>query len=81
MQVISRGLIVVGLLIIVAGNLATYYGIHTAVNAMRDTAESGIGDVAWGMSSAYFYSFVSLFGCLLLVVGLVLTALRRKHQP
>ncbi len=81
MNVISKILIGVGLLITVAGNLATYYGVRTAVNGIRDAESSGIASVAWGMSSAYTYSLVSLIGCFLLIVGIALAALRRRQQP
>ena len=76
MRVISRVLIVVGLLITVASNLATFYGLFTAVNGMRTAETNGIASVAWGMTSAYSWSFASLFGCFLLVVGLILAAFR-----
>ena len=79
MRIISRILIILGLLITIAGNFATYYGIRTAVNGMLDSASNGIGIVAWGMDSAYFYSLVSLVGCFLLVIGLSLAALTRKQ--
>jgi hypothetical protein len=81
MDIISKGLIGVGLLITVAGNLTTYYGVRTAVNGMLNAEANGIGAVASGMSSAHTYSFVSLIGCLLLVIGLALAALRRRRHP
>ncbi|MBC8029889.1 MAG: hypothetical protein H7Z16_07245 [Pyrinomonadaceae bacterium] len=80
MNIISKILIAIGLFITVAGNFATYYGIRTAVNGMIDSAASGIGTIAWGMDSAYFYSVVSLVGCFILIVGLALAALSKK-QP
>ena len=79
MRIISRIFIALGLLITVVGNFATYYGIRTAVNGMVDSAENGIGIIAWGMDSAYFYSVVSLVGCFLLIIGLALGALAKKR--
>jgi len=79
MRILAKILIVIGLLITVASNFATYYGIRTAVNGMIDSAANGIGAVAWGMDSAYFYSTVSLGGCFLLIVGLALAALSKKR--
>ena len=81
MNLVSKVLIVVGLLITVAGNVATYYGVRTAVYGMQHSAEEGIGSIAWGMSSAYSFSFVSLIGCLLLVVGLALSVFRSSPRP
>jgi hypothetical protein len=81
MNVISKFLIGVGLFITLAGNLATFYALHTAVNGMRNGESSGIALVAWGMSSGYSYSLVSLIGCFLLIVGIVLAALRRGGRP
>lgn len=80
MNMISKILTGVGLLITVGGNLATYYGIRTAVRGIEDSESSGIGAVAYGMSTAYSYSFVSLIGCILLIVGLALAALKGRHQ-
>lgn len=80
MNLISKVLIVVGLLINVAGNLATYYGVRKAVSGMQNSATEGIGSVAWGMSTAYSFSFVSLVGCLLLVVGLALSLIKRSPR-
>ena len=80
MNLISKGLIVVGLLINVAGNLATYYGVRKAVYGMQNSATEGIGSVAWGMSTAYSFSFVSLVGCFLLIVGLALSLIKRSPR-
>lgn len=77
MRLISRIVIVVGLLITVGANLATCYGLSTAVNGMRAAESNGIASVAWGMASAYSWCFVSLFGCFLLLVGLVIAAVAR----
>ena len=79
MGIIAKILTILGLLITIGSNLATYYGIRTAVNGMIDSAQGGIGVVAWGMDSAYFYSAFSLVGCFILVVGLVLGALTKKR--
>ena len=76
MRVVSRVLIVVGLLITIAGNLATFYGVRAAVRGMMNAESAGIASVAWGMTSAYSWSAVSLLGCFLLIVGLVLAAVR-----
>lgn len=81
MNLISKVLIVVGLLITVASNLKTYYGIRTAVYGMQNSATEGIGSVAWGMSSAYSFSFIGLIGCFLLVVGLALSLVARSPRP
>jgi len=77
--IISKIVIVLGLLVVLASNFATYYGIRTAVNGMLDSANGGIGIVAWGMDSAYFFSVVSLVGCFILIVGLILAALAKKR--
>ena len=81
MNLISKVLIVVGLLITVVGNVATYNGVRTAVYGMQHSATEGIGSVAGGMSSAHTFSFVSLVGCLLLVVGLALSVMKRSPLP
>lgn len=78
MRVISRIVIVVGLLISIAGNIATYYSARTAVNGMLADLSNGIAPVSWGLTSTYAWCFVSLFGCLLLLVGLVLAAVARS---
>jgi hypothetical protein len=81
MSLISKVLIFVGLLVTVAGNVATYFGFRKAVYGMQNSAAEGIGSVAWGMSSAYSFSFISLVGCFLLVVGLALSVIKRSPQP
>lgn len=81
MNVTSKILIGVGLLVTLAGNLATYYGVRTAVAGMQVTdGAGGIADVAWGMSSASSFSLVSLLGCFLLIIGIALAALGRRQQ-
>jgi uncharacterized membrane protein len=77
---ISRILTVAGLLITVLGNLATFNGVHTAVNGMMTAESSGIASVATGMSSAYSWSLISLVGCFILVVGLLLSAFKPKAR-
>ena len=77
---ISRILIVLGLLITAWSNLATVYGLNTSINGMQNSAENGIGLVAWGMSSAYFWSLVSLVGCFVLIVGLALAAFKSSAR-
>jgi hypothetical protein len=76
MRVASRVLIVLGLVINIAGSLATFYGVRTAVRGMMNAESSGIASVAWGMTSASSWSAVSLLGCFILIVGLILAALR-----
>ena len=74
MRVISRILIVLGLLVTVVCNLATFYGIRTAISGMIDAESAGIAGVARGMSYASYGSVVGLLGCFILIVGLVLAA-------
>jgi hypothetical protein len=76
MRVASRVLIVVGLVINIAGSLATFYGVRTAVRGMMSAESAGIASVAWGMTSAYSWSAVGLLGCFILIVGLILAAIR-----
>lgn len=81
MNLISKVLIVVGLLITVAANVATYYGVRKAVYGTHDSTAEGLASVAWAISSAYSFSLISLVGCLLLVVGVALSMLRRVPRP
>ena len=80
MQIVSRILIVIGLLITGAGALATRYAVNYFVNALEVSGAGGIGAVARGIEMTYTYNTVSLLGCLLLIVGLALAAFSRK-QP
>jgi hypothetical protein len=80
MNMISKILIGIGLLTTVAGNLATRYGLNFFLKAMEESAEKGIARVAEGVDMAFTYNTVSLIGCFVLVVGLVLAALSRR-QP
>ena len=80
MGLISKLLTVVGLLVTVAGNLMTFYGVRTAVNAITNSETHGIGDIASGMTTANSYSLISLIGCFILVVGLALSATTKKRQ-
>lgn len=71
---ISRILIVVGVLVTVVCNLATFYGIRTAISGMMNAESAGIAPVARGMSYASYGSVVGLLGCFVLIVGLILAA-------
>lgn len=72
---ISRILIVLGLLVNVACNLATFYGIRTAISGMMNAESAGIAGVARGMSYASYGCVVGLLGCFILIVGLILAAI------
>ena len=74
MGAMSKILTVIGLLVTVAGNLMTFYGVRTAVNGMMNSETNGIGDVASGMTTAHSYSLIGLVGCFILIVGLALSA-------
>ena len=76
MRAISRVLIVLGLLVTVCSNLATVYGLYKAVHGMANAEENGIAAVASGMHTAFVWSHGGLVGCLILIVGLILAALR-----
>ncbi len=80
MNIISKILTGIGLFIVTAGNLATYYAIRVATNGMLTAESSGIGEVAWGMSSAHSYSLASIVGCFILSAGLVLAALSKNQR-
>ncbi|MET0622810.1 MAG: hypothetical protein ABW250_07520 [Pyrinomonadaceae bacterium] len=81
MNLISKALMVVGLLITVASNVATYYGVRTAVYGTHDSTAEGLASIAWALSSAYSFSLISLVGCFLVLVGLALSMLRRVPRP
>lgn len=81
MNLISKILMVAGLLITVAANAATHYRVRTAVYGTHHSSTEGLTAVAWAMSSAYSFSLISLVGCLLLVAGLALSVLRRVPRP
>jgi hypothetical protein len=81
MNLISKGLIVVGLLITVAANVTTFYRVRTAVYGTHDSTAEGLASVAWAISSAYSFSLISLVGCFFMVVGLALSTFRRVPRP
>jgi hypothetical protein len=72
---------VVGLLINVATNSATYYGARTAAFGTHESSTEGLNAVAWAVSSAYSFSLLGLVGCSLVAVGLALSVLRRTPRP
>lgn len=78
MNTISKILIGIALIITIASNFATYYGILTAVKGVQNSEENGIASLAWGMDFAYSWSFISLIGCCLLTAGIVSAVLSRK---
>jgi hypothetical protein len=75
MKAISWILIGIGFFITALSNLATFYGLRAAVNGMENSAENGIGIVAWGMSFSYTSSFIGLFGCFILFTGMIFAVL------
>lgn len=81
MNLISKVLIVVGLLITVVANAATFYGVRTAVYGTHHSSTEGLNAVAWAISSAYSFSLISLVGCFLIVVGLALSMFKRAPRP
>ena len=71
MKVVALIFIAIGFAITALSNLAVFYGLRTAMLGMQDSAASGIGEVAWGMNLSYICSFISLFGCFILFVGVI----------
>jgi hypothetical protein len=80
LRVISRILIVVGVFVTVVCNLATFYGIRTAISGMMNAESAGIASVASGMSFASYGSVAGLLGCFVLIVGLILAAVSPPAQ-
>lgn len=74
MSMISKIMVVVGLLATVVGNVMSYLGIRASINAIMAGESSGIAELARGLNSALTFSLVSLVGCLILIVGVVLAA-------
>ena len=72
MKIISSIIIGIGLVITLISSLVIFYATHTGVSGVTNSAERGIGDIAWGLSTAYYASFINLFGCAILVLGVLL---------
>lgn len=74
MSMISKILVVVGLLATVVGNVMSFLGVRASINAIMSAESSGIAELANGLDSARTFSLVSLVGCLILIVGIILAA-------
>ena len=81
MNVISKILIAVGLLVTVMGSLATRYSLNAYLRGIERSAEEGIGGAVSAFNMAFTYNTVSILGCLLLVSGVILASLKRAQRP
>ena len=72
MKILSTILIVIGFLISGVCSLMIFYATHVAISATQNSETSGIGDVVWGLSSAYLFSLINLAGFAILGVGVLL---------
>jgi len=80
-NVISKILIAVGLLVTVMGSLATRYSLNAYLRGIERSAEEGIGGAVSAFNMAFTYNTVSILGCLLLVSGVILASLKRAQRP
>ncbi len=77
MNMLSKILVVLGTIIAVIGNAIAFYSSSVAINGMLNAASAGIGAVAWGMTSSHFWNIVGLIGCVILVLGLILSMIKK----
>jgi uncharacterized membrane protein len=83
MKIISIILIVIGLLLCAVGSFGTHFFVHHVMRDLMNAAAGGIGSVASGLQNAWYLSFVAMFGCLIMFLGVVLNIvvmLRAKKQ-
>lgn len=72
LKIFAKLLIVLGLFMTLLASLIGFYGLFSAVRGIENADSTGIGVIAEGMSRAYFWGFVDLFGLAILVFGLLL---------
>lgn len=84
MKIISLILIFIGFVLAFIGSVGVQYLLRATLNAMMDSANSGIGEIASGFSNAFLSNYVALFGCAIIFLGLVLNIISmftgRKQQ-
>jgi hypothetical protein len=71
MGIISKLLVMAGALITVIGNIVAFYASSVAVHGVENAANEDIANVAWGLNAAYFWNFVALVGCVILIFGFI----------
>lgn len=80
-NMISKTLIAIGLLVTVLGSFATRHSLNAYLRGMERSAEEGIGEAVSAFHMAFTYNTVSIVGCLLIVTGVILASLRRGQRP
>lgn len=72
MKIISIILIIFGFILCVGSSLGIRFAIYTLVDGLMSSDTAGIGMVASAISSASLLSYVNLFGCAIIFIGILL---------
>lgn len=79
MNILSKIIVVLGLLVTGVGNVYTYITSQEIVYGIEHNATEGTGRLAWALSANHSWSLVGLVGCVILGVGLVLMLFARPR--
>ena len=72
MKIVSVIFIVIGMLLCVVGSFGTHFFTHQLMHDLMHTETGGIGSVASALTNAWYLSFVSIAGCVVIFIGVVL---------
>jgi hypothetical protein len=50
------------------------------MHGVEGAESDGIGNIAWGLSSAYYWNFVGLVGCVILIFGFIFSIINYRNK-
>ena len=71
MKIISVIIITIGFVICAISSLGIRYSVYNIVSGLMNTETTGIGQLASALSNASLLSYVNIFGCVVIFIGLV----------
>ena len=84
MKTISLILTFIGLVLCFAGSVGVQILLRQTLNAMMNSETGGIGAIASGFENTFMANYLAIFGCMLVLLGLLLGVISmftgRKQQ-
>jgi uncharacterized membrane protein len=83
MKIISIILLVIGMLLCAVGSFGSHFFTHQVMYDIMHADTGGIGSIASGLTNAWYLSFVSIAGCVVIFLGVILNivAMVRAKKP
>ncbi len=72
MRIISVILTFIGFVLCGIGSFGVRYMLYKVLEGLKNSETAGIGELARGFDNAVLLSYLSIFGCVIIFIGLIL---------